>query len=80
MYITSDYTSGYFVYLLLLLFFVCDHRPTLDDIDPHMLEKIQLLLKMVEVGSFVAVSLSNCDKVLALGKVLEATADRVKAH
>ena len=52
MYITSDYTSGYFVYLLLLLlllllFFLCDHRPTLDDIDPHMLEKIQLLLKMV---------------------------------
>lgn len=37
-------------------------------------------LENIEVGSFVAVNLSNCDKVPVLGKVLEASADRVKVH
>ncbi|XP_068752651.1 uncharacterized protein [Montipora capricornis] len=37
-------------------------------------------LENIEVGTFVAVNLSNCDKVPVLGKVLEVTADSVKVH
>lgn len=34
----------------------------------------------ITVGTFVAVNLSNCDKMPVVGKVLEASSDKIKIH
>ena len=41
-------------------------------------ETVDDCLESIEVGTFVAVNLSNCDKVPVIGKVLEVAAEKVK--
>ena len=43
-------------------------------------ETVDDCLESIEVGTFVAVNLSNCDKVPVIGKVLEVDAEKVKMH
>lgn len=43
-------------------------------------ETVEDHLHNIEVGKFVAVNLSNCDKVPIIGKVLEVHDEEVKVH
>ena len=62
----------------LLQIYTGRYRPPQQRENP--VETVDNHLENIEVGKFVAVNLSNCDKVPVIGKVLQLSAEEVKVH
>lgn len=66
------------VYVWSLQIYTGRYRPPRQRENP--VQTVEDHLQNIEVGKFVAVNLSNCDKVPIIGKVLEVHDEEVKVH